>query len=244
MNFFEFNTLCTQIFSANPLLPTIDENKSRKLYFLTEHMLEVNKHMNLTAIKEENAIILKHYADSLTISEYIPTNAKIIDIGCGAGFPTLPLAIFRPDIRITAVDSTAKRIDYVNETAKMLDLNNITAIAERAETLGNSIEYREKFDIATARAVASLPVLCELCLPLVKIGGAFIAMKSQKADEEISLSYNAIKKCGGVFTTSRECNLTNGEDIQESRTIVFITKTVSTPKEFPRHYSKISKKPL
>ena len=244
MDFNQFNTVCKQIFSANPSLPDLDDDKIKKLYLLTERMLEVNKHMNLTAIKEERAIILKHYADSLTISKYIPKGAKIIDVGCGAGFPTLPLAIFRTDISITSVDSTAKRIEYVSKTAELLNLDNITAIPERAEVLGNSTEHREKYDIVTARAVAGLQILSELCLPFAKVGGTFIAMKSQKADEEISLASTAIKKCGGIISASKEQLLTDEPAAQESRTIILINKTSSTPKEFPRHYSKISKKPL
>ena len=244
MEFTEFNQLCRNIFAINADLPQVDDDKTFKLFLLTKRMLEVNRSMNLTAIKEEKAIILKHYADSLTICKYLPKNATLADIGCGAGFPTLPLAIFRPDLKITAIDSTAKRIDYVNETASFLNLDNISAISARAEELGVLKEYRERFDVVTARAVASLPVLTELCLPLVKIGGTFIAMKAQKADEEIRASQNAIQKCGGVMLRSEICSLTDDKINFENRTIVLISKVSSTPKEFPRHFSKISKKPL
>ena len=244
MEFTEFNQLCRDIFSINKDLPQLDDDKAYKLYLLTDHMLEVNKSMNLTAIKEEKAIILKHYADSLTICKYLPSNAKLADIGCGAGFPTLPLAIFRSDLKITAVDSTAKRINYVNETASLLKLSNVTAISARAEVLGASKEYRERFDIVTARAVASLPVLSELCLPLVKMGGLFIAMKAQKADEEALAAQNAIQKCGGDLLRTEIRSLTDDQVNFENRTIVLISKVSTTPKEFPRHFSKISKKPL
>ena len=244
MEFKEFYNCCAAIFEANSYLPKLDEDKANKLYLLTNRMLEVNEHMNLTAIKEEKAIILRHYADSLAISSYIPEGASIIDVGCGAGFPTLPLAIFRPDLRITALDSTAKRIKYVDETAKVLGLNNVTAIAERAETLGNSKQFREKFDYATARAVASLPILTELCLPFVTIGGKFIAMKAQKADNEAKASASAITRCGGALAEKLEIPLSSPEGAIEPRTIVVIEKVKQTPPEFPRHYSKISKKPL
>lgn len=243
----EFNTfydLCKEIFSVNTGLPPIDEDKANKLYLLTNRMLDVNKTMNLTAIKEEKAIILRHYADSLMISEHLAANSSIIDVGCGAGFPTLPLAIFRPDLQITALDSTAKRIEYVRQTTELLGLNNVTAIAERAECIGNSKDYREQFDYATARAVAALPILTELCLPFVKIGGQFVAMKAQKGTDEVSASKTAIKKCGGDLTHSIVKSLIDIDKSAENRTIVVISKCAQTPREYPRHYSKISKKPL
>jgi 16S rRNA (guanine527-N7)-methyltransferase len=244
MEFNDFYTYCKQIFALNPHLPAIDEGKAQKLFQLTNIMLEVNAHMNLTAIKDEKAIILKHYADSLAISSYISQNSSIIDVGCGAGFPTLPLAIFRPDIEILALDSTAKRIEYVKSAATKLGLANVSAISERAEALGNDKNYREKFDHATARAVASLPILTELCLPFVKEGGTFVAMKAQKADDEVSLSANAITKCGGKLAQSISLPLTSEDGSSENRVIVQIGKVAKTPPEFPRHYSKISKRPL
>lgn len=244
MNFNEFYAYCEKIFQLNEYLPALDKEKVEKLFALTERMLEVNKTMNLTAIKEEKAIIVKHYADSLAICPHLTEGATVIDVGCGAGFPTLPLAIFRPDLKITALDSTAKRINYVKETAKLLGLDNVTAIAERAEVVGNDPEYRESFDYATARAVAALPVLTELCLPLVKVGGQFVALKSQKTDDEIEISVSAIKKCGGELEKVCECELvdTNGEN--GMRTLVVVNKTSKTPTNYPRDYAKIKKKPL
>ncbi len=244
MNFEEFKDVARQYFEIN--LPTleIDNAKIQKLFILTNHMLEVNKSMNLTAIKEEKAVILRHYVDSLLISELLKPNAKIIDVGCGAGFPTLPLAVFRPDLQITALDGTAKRIEYVKQTAKLLELENVSAIAGRAEDLAQNPEFREKFDYATARAVAALPVLSELCLPFVKLGGEFVAMKALKADEEISQAVNAIAKCGGILKASEQRELKDENENADSRAIIVVSKTKATPKEFPRHYSKISKKPL
>ena len=207
-------------------------------------MLEVNKSLNLTAIKEEKAVILKHYVDSLTVSRYIPEGSRIIDVGCGAGFPTLPLAIFRPDLTICALDGTAKRINYVSETAKMLGLTGVSAIAARAEELGTTSGYRESFHIATARAVASLPVLCELCLPFVKVGGRMIAMKSQQASDEIGAAENCIKLCGGSISEVVSCNLKSDNGDIDERNLIIIEKIKKTPPLYPRHYSKISKKPL
>ena len=244
MIFDDFRQKCIDIFALNPSLPAPTVEQIEKLAALTDIMLEVNKSMNLTAITEESAVILKHYADSLTVAEHIPEGAKIIDVGCGAGFPSLPLAIFRPDVSITALDGTAKRIEYVKSTAKKLGLDNITAIAGRAEEYASKAEYREKFDIATARAVAALPILSELCLPFVKVGGYFVAMKAAQGENEAANAANAIKLCGGSPATVSKLELTaNGIDF-ESRIIVKSNKTSNTPTKYPRHYSQISKKPL
>ncbi len=244
MNFEAFRQKCIDIFALNPILPVPSDEQIEKLAKLTEIMLRVNESMNLTAITEESAVILKHYADSLTILGDIPEGAKVIDVGCGAGFPCLPLAIFRPDIKITALDGTAKRIDYVRNTAKELGLDNLTAIAGRAEEYGNKPEYRQTFDIATARAVAALPVLAELCLPFVKVGGSFVAMKAAKGEDEASSAANAIKLCGGSPASVTKLELTADNTTYESRIIVKTQKVTTTPAKHPRHYSQISKKPL
>ena len=240
----EFKAELLRIFALNESLPTPSDVQAEKLFELTERMLEVNKNMNLTAITEQSAIILKHYADSLTVSSFIPQNSSVIDVGCGAGFPTLPLAIFREDLKIIAVDSTAKRIDYVNETAKTLGLDNVTAITARAEELGKSADYREKFDVATARAVANLSVLSELCLPLVKIGGVFVSMKGSQGVSEADAAQNAIKLCGGEIKAVNSFSLVSDAPEQEPRVIVEIKNLTGTPAKYPRHYSQISKKPL
>ena len=242
MNLTEFTNECISAFSANGL--PCSASQAEKLYILTEHMLTVNKSMNLTAITDEKAVILRHYIDSLTISEHIPEGAKIIDVGCGAGFPSLPLAVFRPDLRITALDSTAKRIRYVEETAALLGLNNLTAIAARAEEYAHKPEFRESFDIATARAVANLSVLCELCLPYVKVGGKMIAMKSKQAPEELDTAKNCISLCGGKVLTVISRDLISDMSERDERNLVIIEKSSKCPNIYPRHFSKISKKPL
>ena len=207
-------------------------------------MLKVNESMNLTAITDVDGVILKHYADSITIINDIPEGASLIDVGCGAGFPTLPLAIFRPDIKITALDGTAKRIEYVKTTAALLELNNVTAIAGRAEDYANKSEYRESYDIATARAVAALPVLSELCLPFVKKNGSFIAMKASQGENEAQFAANAIKLCGGTTAEIKKIVLKGSGEAAEQRIIIKTLKTSNTPAKYPRHYSQISKKPL
>ena len=185
-----FISECQRIFSINSLGCTPEQ--ADLLYKLTNRMLEVNQVMNLTAITDEKSIILRHYVDSLAISCYLPRGASVLDVGCGAGFPTLPLAIFRPDLRIMALDSTAKRIHYVAETAELLSLANVTAISGRAEEYAQKAEYRECFDVVTARAVAALPMLSELCLAFVRVGGLMIAMKAQQAEEEVAAAKNGI----------------------------------------------------
>ena len=238
----EFILECKRIFELNRLSCT--DEQAEQLWLLTVRMLEVNQHMNLTAIKEEKAVILRHYVDSLTVAEYLPDGASVIDVGCGAGFPSLPLAIFRPELKITSLDGTAKRIAYVAETANMLGLSNLTAIAGRAEEYANRPQYREQFDVATARAVAALPILCEICIPFVKIGGCMIAMKSQQAQEELTQAARCIEICGGRNARiAPRCLSENATDF-EQRSLILIQKSISTPKNYPRHFSKISKKPL
>ena len=242
MNLQEFALACESAFAANGLsVPT--EAQTVLLYRLTEIMLETNKSMNLTAIKDEKAVILRHYVDSLLASSYFPGGASVLDVGCGGGFPTFPLAIFRPDLAITALDATAKRIAYVQSTARALGLDNVTAIAARAEELAHTAEHRERYDAVTARAVASLPVLAELCLPFVKEGGAFVAMKAKQAEEELCEAANAIRICGGKLTQTHAPYLCGGDE-PEPRVLICVSKISATPKNYPRHFSKISKKPL
>ena len=240
----EFLGECRRIFSLNPEINAPNEEQTAKLYRLTEVMLEVNEHMNLTAITDCSQIILKHYVDSLSVSEYIPQNAKIIDIGCGAGFPSLPLAICRPDVRIVALDSTAKRINYVQNTADLLGLENLSAIAARAEDKAKDPLYRESFDVAVARAVADLPVLCELCLPFVKVGGQFASMKAARGDEELDSAKRAIKTCGGGVARTIHADLTVDGSNYEKRRLIIIEKAEKTLKNYPRNFAQISKKPL
>ena len=243
MEFLEFKEKLIASLNENKVMLDVTDDKAQRLYDLTKIMLEVNKVMNLTAITDEDAIIVKHYVDSLTVSSYIPQNARIIDVGCGAGFPCLPLAIFREDLTITALDATAKRIRYIEETAQKLGISNIIPIAARAEELGKSAEHRERYDVATARAVAALPILSELCLPFVKKGGKFISMKASQGAQEAIDAQNAIKTCGGAIVSVDKLTLVSAQ-ASEDRTIISVSKNAPTPAKYPRHYSQITKKPL
>ena len=239
----DFISTLSKTFSENGLSSLLSRDKCEKFLKLTKRMLEENEKYNLTAIKEPDKIILNHYADCATLSARLKKGASIIDVGCGAGFPTLPLAIIRPDLKILAVDSTAKRVNYVDESAKLLGLDNVTAITMRAEDGGKSPEYREKFDYATARAVAELRVLCELTLPFVKVGGQLVAMKGKNAEFELSAAKKAIATLGGRNTTCDMINL-KGDGEVLTHPLIIIDKKEKTPAAYPRPFAQISKKPL
>lgn len=229
----------------------LSETQIEQMFLLSERLVEVNQVMNLTAITDEDGIILRHLVDSLLVSPHFAQNSSVIDVGCGAGFPSLPLAIARPDLKITAVDSTEKRVRYVAETAHLLGVENITAIAARAEELATTAEHRERYDYATARAVANLPMLCELTVPFVKVGGSLVAMKARGAREEFEASRNAIKKLcgevslnGAILTDGLLVGTVNGEAVEESRTVITVKKLSATPKAYPRKFAQIKKSPL
>lgn len=240
----EFNSLLTKIFKQNSLSSYLNIEITDKLYALTERMLTENEKYNLTAITDIDKIILNHYADCIKLAPMIKSGASIIDVGCGAGFPTLPLAIVRPDIRITALDSTAKRINYVRESAEMLALTNVTAIAARAEDLAKLPAYREVFDYATARAVAEMRVLSELCLPFVRVGGSMIALKGKNAQFELSDAKRAIAMLGGKSTSLTEVTLISPDSEILTHPLITVAKGTKTPGAYPRPFAQISKKPL
>lgn len=205
---------------------------------LAELLLEWNGRMNLTAITGKEEIYRKHFADSLTAAEFLPNGATLLDVGCGGGFPTLPLALARPDLRVTALDSTAKKLRFVEAAAKELSLPVVT-LCGRAEELGKGAPYRECFDCVTARAVARLPVLCEWCLPFVRVGGAFVALKGAAGEEELREAENAVALLGGKVETVRRRTVGG-----ESRVILVIRKIAPTPAKYPRNGGQIMKKPL
>ena len=232
----------SSVFQKNSLSSMLNMERAEQFFTLTELMLAENEKYNLTAIKEPKKIILNHYADCAALAEILPKNAKVADIGCGAGFPTLPIAILRPDIKVFGVDSTAKRIGYVNMASETLGLTNVTAVAARAEDICRT-EVRESFDIVTARAVAELRILAELCLPLVSVGGKMIAMKGKNAEAELSSAKRAIAILGGKISATHQVRLTDGEE-EIIHPLIIIDKKIKTPATYPRPYAQISKKPL
>lgn len=240
----EFISELTRIFSENGMSKLLNLDKCRKLYLLTDRMLEENEKYNLTAITEPCGIILNHYCDSATLSELLPKGAALIDVGCGAGFPSLPLAILREDLKITALDSTAKRVSYVKNSAELLGLSGVNAVCMRAEDGAKLPEYREKFDFATARAVAEMRVLSELTLPYVKLGGALIAMKGKNAEYELSGAARAISILGGKHKATKTVTLKNGAAEPYTHPLIIVEKKSKTPTAYPRVYAQISKKPL
>lgn len=240
----EFVSKIAMSFNKNGLGKLLSQERSEAFFALTERMLAENEKYNLTAITDVDMIILNHYVDCAALAARLPKGVKIIDVGCGAGFPTLPLSILRPDLKITAVDSTAKRINYVNQTATLLGLTNIEAVTLRAEDGGRDPLFREKFDIATARAVANMRVLCELCLPFVKVGGQMMAMKGKNAEFELSESKRAIATLGGRGTRVESIVLKSNSDEDFSHPLIIIEKKEKTPSLYPRPFAQISKKPL
>ncbi len=236
----DFYNILSKTFKNNGLA---EYNDKADIFFkLYNSLIDTNKLYNLTAVTDVEKVCALHFADSLSALKYIEKNADLLDIGCGAGFPSLPIAIARPDVRVTAVDSTAKKIDFVSSFSKENALANITAITGRAEELARS-EMRHGFSIVTARAVARLNVLCEIAVPLLKLGGHFIAMKGSAGKEELREAKNAIKALGGSVTDFSEGELVLSCETQK-RTIILIEKTAVTPDIYPRAYSKILKKPL
>lgn len=217
---------------------------------LSDMLLEFNAHTNVTALKTKEDIAIKHFADSLAVLKYdiVKKNASVIDIGCGAGFPGLPIKMLRPDIKITFVDSTAKKLKFTSSVAEEFGMSDVETCPERAEELVAK-GRREKYDVAVSRAVASLPVLVELVLPFVKQGGCFVAYKSSiesdagNKESELSKAMSGIKRLGGKVEDVLDASLDGGDETQKHSLIV-IRKTGKTPIEFPRRYAQIVKKPL
>ena len=202
----------------------------------------MNEKINLTAIKDVDGVLYKHFFDCILFFKNVdvPQNASIVDVGTGAGFPGMVLKIVRPDLKVTLLDSLNKRLVFLNEVISSLNLQGIETVHIRAEEAGKSKKFREKFDIATARAVAAMPVLLEYCSPLVKKNGLFVAMKGPSAEEELSLCDNAQKVLGVKKSGIVKETLTG----DETRTFVTFKKISQTPPKYPRKPADISKQPL
>ena len=218
----------------------IDDVMLDKFEIFYNELIRVNEYMNLTAITEHDEVYIKHFFDSLTVLGCIDDNedVKLLDVGSGAGFPAIPLAIVS-NIDITIIDALNKRINFLNETIAKLKLNNVKALHKRAEDY-----VKEKagfYDYTIARAVARLNILLELCLPLTKVGGYFIAMKSNAYNEELDEAKNALNILGGRVEKNIELDLPLD---MGKRTIILIKKIKETPKKYPRLFAKIKEKPL
>ena len=212
----------------------LDDEMLQRFEIYFKLLVEWNEKMNLTAITDEHGVAVKHFADSLTLYNFVDVkkNASIIDVGTGAGFPGVVLKIARPDIKLTLLDSLNKRLTFLDTVLNDTGLD-AELVHSRAEEGGKNKLYREKFDIAVSRAVARLNVLCEYCLPYVKVGGLFVAMKGPNAD--------ALKLLGGKVEKVHKFNLPCDEG---ERTIIVIKKVKSTQKQYPRISGKIKSQPL
>ncbi len=218
----------------------LDEAKAEPLEAFARLVLEKNRVMNLTAITDEAEFAEKHLLDSaalLTVADF--GGKTVVDVGTGAGFPGVPLAILCPGAKLTLLDSTGKRVDFLREACETLGLGNAACVCARAEEFAAT--RREAFDLAVSRAVAAMPVLCELCLPLVKVGGRFVAMKSAQSDEEIDAARRAIETLGGRVARVADYAVPSSGVTHRA---VVVDKVSPTPAKYPRAFGQIKKKPL
>ena len=231
----DFALYCSEFESVGLQL---SKEQYEKLSAYAEFLVEYNEKVNLTAITEPSEILRKHFIDSILLTKFtdIPANASIIDVGTGAGFPSVPIKIYRPDVNITLLDSLNKRIDFLKQLCQRIEID-ADFIHGRAEDYSKKPEYREKFDVSCARAVANMSLLSELCIPFVKENGCFIAMKGP--NEDISLGTHAVELLGGSIESETEYKL-----FDEDRKIVIVRKISQTPSKYPRNSSQIKKKTL
>lgn len=206
-------------------------------------MIEKNKVMNLTAITEAKDVVLKHMIDSLFVydKEFFHGHISVCDLGTGAGFPGVPLKIYQPELKITLMDSLGKRLKWLDEVMNALEVNYISTCHMRAEDAGHNKLHREQYDVVVSRAVAKLSVLTEYCLPLVRVGGCFAAMKASSYGQEIEDAQNALKVLGGEIVRIKHVRL---PDIEDKRVVVYIKKINDTPKDYPRRAGIPDKNPL
>ncbi|MGG3692694.1 16S rRNA (guanine(527)-N(7))-methyltransferase RsmG [Heyndrickxia ginsengihumi] len=222
---------------------TLTEKQLQQFELYYELLVEWNEKMNLTAITDKKEVYLKHFFDSISAHFYVDMSEplKICDVGAGAGFPSIPLKICFPHLYITIVDSLQKRIVFLENLTKNLGLDNVILFHDRAEVFAQKKEFREQYDLVTARAVARMSVLSELCLPLVKLNGRFVAMKAQNAENELQVAEKAIELLGGKIEEKYSFVLPYEES---ERNIIVIRKTKQTPKKYPRKPGMPNKLPL
>lgn len=235
----DFTGILKQCFNKLGITYTDKQIADFEIYF--NLLREWNEKMNLTAITDNYGVAVKHFTDSVSVLQKvnIKQGASIIDVGTGAGFPGIPIKIMRPDIKLTLLDSLNKRLIFLNEVCAKLDIDAVT-IHSRAEEGARNAQYREAFDYSVSRAVASMNVLAEYCLPYVKCGGSFISMKGYDCDAELDLAKNALKTLGGKIVLVSKFSLPD----DSGRTVIEVSKVHNTPKAYPRQSGKISKQPL
>lgn len=220
----------------------LTDEQVNKFSLYADLLVEWNEKINLTAIIDQEGIVIKHFLDSLSIARFIPKEAlTLLDVGTGAGFPGIPLKIVKEHLKVTLLDSLDKRVKFLSEVCNSLNLKDIISVHGRAEDFGIDKNYRERFDIVTARAVATLPVLLEYCMPFVKMGGLFIAMKGPDAVEEIKESQKALDILGGVIDTVKFFTLPHSDN---ERCVITIKKSRHTPTNYPRKSGKPTKQPI
>ena len=220
----------------------IDENMLAQFMKYKELLLEWNEKINLTAITEDREILLKHFADCVSLVPFINLNNKsVIDVGTGAGFPGIPVKIVSPSIKLTLLDSLNKRITFLSEVVSSLGLNDVSCVHSRAEDGGQNVEFREKFDVCVSRAVADLSILSEYCLPFIKTGGTFISLKGPDAKQEVINALKAIEVLGGEIENVEKIEIPFTDIVH---TLVMIKKVRQTPMKYPRKSGKVSKNPI
>ena len=231
--------------SAAAVGVAIPPETADKFDLYARRLTEWNERVNLTAITEPDAIVIKHFADSLSLLPFLPQEPfSLVDVGTGAGFPSVPLALLRGDMRLTLLDSLQKRLTFLESLCGELGLSP-TLVHARAEDAGHRPELREQFDVATARAVAAMPTLAELCLPLVRPGGQWIALKGPSGEAELLAAASAIDKLGGRAAQTKLLTLPETLDIPaETRLLIFVDKVRPCAPAYPRPGAKIAKKPL
>lgn len=234
MNYQQFHSL------AKTFDIEVSQAQYQSLSMYASMLIEYNKKVNLTAIVEINDIFIKHFLDSLFVLNSVSSSKTLADVGTGAGFPGMVLALFLPNVQVTLIEPTHKRVVFLQQVKDALHLNNVSILEKRAE---DTAEFREYFDVVVSRAVARLDILLELCVPLVKVNGQFIALKGSHGKEEIDVATDALSELKAKIKTIQEVNIEH-QGITMTRQNIVITKKSKTPSKYPRIYSKIKKQPL
>lgn len=238
MNLKEFKRNFTE--EAEKINVKLDDQMLEQFYNYMNGIIEWNDKVNVTAITDEKTFIVKHFIDSLTVNRFVEDKKSVIDIGTGAGFPGVPLKILNPSLKVTLIDSVNKKLNVIRDLAEKINLQKLEILHTRAEDLANKIEYREKYNIATTRAVSNFSTIVEYMLPFVKVGGYAICMKGPNYKEELEDARNAIKILGGNVEAIESLNV--NEELE--RNIIVIKKIMQTPKKYPRGQGKPLKEPI